>query len=39
MQKVDVYGDVPLARFGHTMTLGKSPRIPCQTSRLHSHTF
>ena len=23
MQKVEVYGDVPLARFGHTMTLGK----------------
>jgi len=23
MQKVEVFGEVPLARFGHTMTLGE----------------
>jgi len=23
MMKVEVFGEVPLARFGHTMTLGK----------------
>ena len=36
MQKVDVYGDVPLARFGHTMTLGKfslltGPQLPTRS--------
>jgi protein phosphatase len=27
MQKVEVFGEVPLARFGHTITQGKSNKL------------
>jgi len=27
MQKVEVFGEVPLARFGHTITQGMTPQL------------
>lgn len=30
MDKVEVFGEVPLARFGHTITLGNSPLFNSQ---------